>query len=467
MNIIHNQTELPLEALVSQTLPEATTDVIKTTPATLNMDLAAMLFGANSEVCVDLEKSTKQFAVALYKDGIWEKRENPIGSFIFKRTSIEVPFATNTIQPAFKMKIGKIPTGVLKATAKFFRLIMKDMSNSESMVQIFWDTQDKKYFIHVPEQYVAGASIRFLHTQEIQNDSRYVWVIDIHSHNTMGAFFSGGDDRDEKSTRIFGVLGQLQNDEYASKWRAGCNGKYYDLKLEDIFSDEDAAEFEVLEEDVKKVRPYSAMPDSLKSCVVSVGGMPVQTVIPGGNRTPTYTPGMPYQSTGGWQNFQRQRRLERQYMDRDDDNILDRGRRVIAPQYGRNTDRMYSNYKVDLDFSGDNITHSAYKAGVNLISGIQDRLKEGPVILIDPKDNRYDGHSPFLLEVLEETLGQLNGELWKDLKECEFSDDLSDICVFFVGILMQFPKNRSKYLNIMAHEIDKIKNSIEAESDHE
>ena len=33
--------------------------------------------------------------------------------------------------------------------------------------------------------------------------------MDIHSHNTMGAFWSGTDNADEKETRLFGVLGKI------------------------------------------------------------------------------------------------------------------------------------------------------------------------------------------------------------------------------------------------------------------
>lgn len=252
-------------------IPAAASAVPKEEPAK-PIDLTALLFGSNSEICLDLEKSDKPYALALYKDGLWEKRDNPIGTFIYHRAKYDVPYTTKTMTAKFEMKLPKMPIGVLNATVTFFRHIMKNMSNAESMVQIFWDLQEKKYMIYTPEQYVAGASIKFLHSSELQNNDRYIWAIDIHSHNTMQAFFSGGDDSDEKSARIFGVLGCLSSEPFMSKWRAGCNGNYFKLEAGDLFDILSTDKFDLTEDDVKKVKPYSEMPDTLKAKVVSTGG---------------------------------------------------------------------------------------------------------------------------------------------------------------------------------------------------
>jgi PRTRC genetic system protein A len=238
-----------------------------------DVDLMSALFGGTSESCLDLATSTKPFAVCLYKDGLWEKRENKIGTFIFQREKFIAPYITKDCKTSFTLKLPKIPGSVLNETVRIFKEIMKTMGNSESMVQIYWDEEKSSYEVHVPEQYVAGASIKFIHDKELQNNDKKIWVLDIHSHNTMNAFFSGGDDRDEKSTRLFGVLGQLNQNLFAHKWRAGCNGKYLDLSIIDIFNlDDEAQSFRVSDEDLKKIKPVSEMPKELRDTVQSVGG---------------------------------------------------------------------------------------------------------------------------------------------------------------------------------------------------
>lgn len=216
-------------------------------------DIASALFGSVGEAKIENLDSDKEYCVSLFQNGLWEKRETTVGSFIYQKYKFEVPYLTKKCEPEFKLKIDKIPVGILNGTVAFFRSIMKDMGNSESMVQIWLDKSKGEYFLYVPVQKVSGASIRFEHSEELQNNSDYSWIIDIHSHNTMSAFFSSGDNADEKSTRLFGVLGHLGRDDYASKWRAGCNGNFVDLELEDIFDLSKDDLVEVTEEDRKKV----------------------------------------------------------------------------------------------------------------------------------------------------------------------------------------------------------------------
>ena len=67
---------------------------------------------------------------------------------------------------------------------------------TEVMVQVYWDKDNKKYFIHCPEQTVSKASISY--KRDIELDKKCLLAADFHSHNTMGSFFSGTDDGDEK-----------------------------------------------------------------------------------------------------------------------------------------------------------------------------------------------------------------------------------------------------------------------------
>lgn len=197
--------------------------------------LADLLFGSRGECKIEDLESDKDFCIGIFSDGAWEARKNDIGTFSYQKHEFEVPYLKEPGYLLFEMALPKIPYGMLLGIVEFYKKIMVKLSNAEAMVQVWWNKEEQKYQLYVPKQKVSGASVKFDHSEELQNDDNMVWVLDTHSHNTMGAFFSGGDDADEKSTRVFGVIGQLNREPWASKWRAGCNGQYVDLDMEILF----------------------------------------------------------------------------------------------------------------------------------------------------------------------------------------------------------------------------------------
>lgn len=218
--------------------------------------LAAALFGGEGEAKVESTESDKKFCLGIYADAIYERRNTPIGSFVHVKHAIKTPYLTAVGTPSFTLELPKPPVGLLSGVATFFRKIMKTMNNCEVMVQIYWCISEQKYKIYVPVQRVAGATISFDHSVELQNNPDMYWVFDIHSHNTMGAFFSGTDSADEKSTRIFGVLGQLNKTEYASVWRAGVNGKFVAQTKEDVWDMTNTAEWVIPDTILTRVTRY-------------------------------------------------------------------------------------------------------------------------------------------------------------------------------------------------------------------
>jgi hypothetical protein len=53
--------------------------------------------------------------------------------------------------------------------------------------------------------------------------------MDIHSHNRMKAFFSGIDDKDERATRLYTVIGRLDKYFPDIKTRISNGGKFHDI----------------------------------------------------------------------------------------------------------------------------------------------------------------------------------------------------------------------------------------------
>ncbi len=59
--------------------------------------------------------------------------------------------------------------------------------------------------------------------------------MDIHSHNTMAAFFSPIDDHDEKATRLYTVIGKLNKGKPEIKTRISNGGKFMDIDPKQVF----------------------------------------------------------------------------------------------------------------------------------------------------------------------------------------------------------------------------------------
>ncbi len=105
----------------------------------------------------------------------------------------------------------------------------------EALVHILWDQEEKQYLVHVPRQTVSKVSVH----AELKNEmdpSRYVHVMDIHSHNNMPAQFSAIDDQDEKATRLYAVIGRLDQYWPAISVRLSNGGKYMDVPPRTVFA---------------------------------------------------------------------------------------------------------------------------------------------------------------------------------------------------------------------------------------
>lgn len=143
----------------------------------------------------------------------------------------------------------KIPIIIMHQIHKFFIDVMKLHSGSEA--QAFVVMRDGEYKILIPEQTVSGTAVTYDLTKELLPGD--IIVMDIHSHNSMAAFWSGTDNRDDnKNTWISGVFGKV-NTKLEYKFRfSDATGSHYDLDIKDIF--EEAAEVSIPAEWVSNVK---------------------------------------------------------------------------------------------------------------------------------------------------------------------------------------------------------------------
>lgn len=138
----------------------------------------------------------------------------------------------------------KVPMQLLKDIENFFRAFMiKNVTSAagyrpghgdyEAMALILYNLDTQQYRVSIPAQKVSKASVTYDIDDKAENE---IVVVDIHSHNSMGAFFSGVDDRDDRSGAwVTGVLGKLDQPEFASVWRFNAGTTKVQLTIADIF----------------------------------------------------------------------------------------------------------------------------------------------------------------------------------------------------------------------------------------
>lgn len=170
-------------------------------------------------------KSGKTIGFVPSDDGkVYEIRPNRIGTFIAPAKQAGV---YTKVRAGFIPALPKIPFSVLAKVTSFFRSYITEKSALEAIAYIYWSVAEEAYFVYVPKQKVTKDSIDT--TLPALDEERFVLVMEIHSHNTMEAFFSSTDNADEKATRLYTVIGRLDKLFPDIKTRASVGGKFIDI----------------------------------------------------------------------------------------------------------------------------------------------------------------------------------------------------------------------------------------------
>lgn len=178
----------------------------------------------------DLSISDKPFRYAMTGSGVVKVVSNKIGLFAVHTDNVP---GLPIINEGLVLALPKIPYKMLLQTISFFKEVMRKYNNAEAMVQFYYDDVKKEYILFCPDQEVSGARVSFKRSAEM--DDTHTLVMDIHSHNTMGAFFSTIDNADEKENRIFGVIGKLNQQPPEMKFRISVGGEFKEIDMFEIF----------------------------------------------------------------------------------------------------------------------------------------------------------------------------------------------------------------------------------------
>lgn len=169
---------------------------------------------------------------------------------------VPVAYAHNhgleTVEPYAKLKVPRVPSTWLRSILKDAR---KKLPN-ESMYQLYWNEHSAMLDLLgwkciAPKQVGDIASLKY-------EDANHNVIIDLHSHGTLGAFFSTTDDADEQGFRFYVVIGAIDDSSSVCKLpqiacRVGVYGHHWNVPMTDIFDVNASLLFDQVDPEVEYV----------------------------------------------------------------------------------------------------------------------------------------------------------------------------------------------------------------------
>lgn len=135
----------------------------------------------------------------------------------------------------------KLPGALLKEIVETFARVCNGgsgeaLKGAEAAAQIYKHSETGEYFIYYPEQKVSGASVTYADDPGmLENRQKHTLVFECHSHNSMGAFWSGTDNANEREFGYYMVIGKLNMPNAEYKFRVKYESTYGDLKAHELF----------------------------------------------------------------------------------------------------------------------------------------------------------------------------------------------------------------------------------------
>jgi len=146
------------------------------------------------------------------RDGIFLVQKNRFG-ISFER--INQPYKNRSLRRykfnwATESFIKKPDKLMFEEILECFKYIAKE-TKEELLIILYWDTIEEKHIMDIVKvQLITGGSVKYAYNKKYEMEDRYIKYLEIHSHNTMGANFSGTDNGDEKKILCFyGVIGKI------------------------------------------------------------------------------------------------------------------------------------------------------------------------------------------------------------------------------------------------------------------
>lgn len=179
----------------------------------------------NRESDVYYEPRGAMFDYLLAGDGLYlvAQREEMTVAFPVARAEIRGLRPSGSL---FDFDLPRVPASLVGRILQISRHYAEDSKES-----LFWlrhselNPYDNGWLLEEPAQTRSAASCRPLEGQEELYERV---IIEIHSHHSMPARFSGTDDKDETGFRLYGVIGNLP-EEPEIRLRVGVYGYFWEI----------------------------------------------------------------------------------------------------------------------------------------------------------------------------------------------------------------------------------------------
>ena len=103
---------------------------------------------------------------------------------------------------------------------------------AEILFYLLWQEQGGFWEMILPDQKGRASSVRPTDPTNLEYQAA---LIEVHSHNSMAAFFSATDDQDEQGLKLYGVLGKIF-DEPQIALRLGVYGQFFPVPASLVFN---------------------------------------------------------------------------------------------------------------------------------------------------------------------------------------------------------------------------------------
>ncbi|MDN5697739.1 MAG: Mov34/MPN/PAD-1 family protein, partial [Rubrobacter sp.] len=129
------------------------------------------------------------------------------------------------------LKVPKAPVSLLGKTIAIF----KGKPDTEAILTIVYDHRRKSHRLVWVDQTTSRSRV---HYDSITEDEGLTVYAEIHSHNSMEAFFSPIDDGSEaRSTGLYGVIGRVDLDRPHALFRYSCGHHFRRIPAMSLFDD--------------------------------------------------------------------------------------------------------------------------------------------------------------------------------------------------------------------------------------
>ncbi len=135
--------------------------------------------------------------------------------------------------PIAELKVDRVPGVWLRSILSSARRRMPN----EAMYQFLWDGTRSDLKPEVFRTWRCSSPAQVVTPTGVHFDDDGQAVIDLHSHNSMPAFFSTTDDADEQGLRFYAVIGDIDTNTPEIQVRVGVYGHFLGVPADLVFDD--------------------------------------------------------------------------------------------------------------------------------------------------------------------------------------------------------------------------------------